>query len=83
MIDEIFEWWENISIKNQKVKMSKPIICINSKTGPEMKQLPEDMNITLSRKMQGVKDEKLVKLVLARVNSGELSMEEMCAEFQK
>ena len=83
MIDEIFERWENISIKNQKVKKSKPIICTNSKTGPEMKQLPNNMTITPWRTMQGVKNEKLVKFVLARVKLGELSMEEMCAEFQK
>ena len=83
LIDEIFDRWENISIKNQKVKKSKPIICTNSKGGPEMKQLPEDMTITPWRTMQGVKDDKLVKSVLARVKSGELSMEEMCAEFQK
>ena len=48
-----------------------------------MKQLPEDMTITPWRKMQGVKDEKLVKSILAHVKLGELSMEEMCAEFQK
>ena len=83
MIDDLFEQWENISIKNQKVRKSKPIICTNSKAGPEMKQLPEDMTITPWRTMQGVKDDKLVKSVLARVKSGELSMEEMCAEFQK
>jgi len=83
LIDEIFDRWENISIKNQKVRKSKPIICTNSKGGPEMKQLPEDMTITPWRTMQGVKDDKLVKSVLARVKSGELSMEEMCAEFQK
>jgi len=40
LIDEIFDMWENIAIKNQKVKKSKPIICTNSKTGPKMKQLP-------------------------------------------
>ena len=48
-----------------------------------MKQLPEDMTITPWRTMQSVKDDKLVKSVLARVKSGELSMEEMCAEFEK
>lgn len=46
LIDEIFYRWENISIKNQKVRKSKPIICTNSKAGPKMKQLPEDMTIT-------------------------------------
>ena len=83
LIDDIFEWWENISIKSQKGKKSKPIICTNSKTGPEMKQLPEDMNVRPWRIMQGVKDEKLGKSVLSRVKSGELSMDEMCAKFQK
>ena len=83
LIDEIFDRWKNISIKNQKFRKSEPIICTNSKVSPEMKQLPEDMTITHWRTMQGVKDDKLVKSVLARVKSGELSMEEMCAEFQK
>ena len=83
MIDDIFEQWENISIKNQKVKKTKSIICTISKTCPEMKQLPEDMTITPWRTTQGVKHEKLVKLVLSCVNSGELSMDEMCTKFQK
>ena len=48
-----------------------------------MKQFSEDMTITHWRTMQGVKDEKLFISVLARVKSGELSMDEMCAEFQK
>ena len=82
MIDEIFERWENISIKNQKVKKSKPIICTNSKTGPEMKQLLEDTTITPWRTMQDVKDDKLVKSILCRVKSGELSMDEMCQNFK-
>ena len=51
LIDEIFDQWENISIKNQKVKKSKPIICTKSKIGPKMKQLPEDMTITPWRTM--------------------------------
>lgn len=46
-----------------------------------MKKLSKDITITPWRTMQGVKDEKLVKSVLSRVNSGELSMDEMCAEF--
>ena len=37
LIDEIFGMWEDIAIKNQKVKKSKPLICSNSKSGPEMK----------------------------------------------
>ena len=51
LIGDIFELWENIGIKNQKVKRSKPIICTNSKTCPEMKQLPDDMTITPWRAM--------------------------------
>jgi len=31
LINEIFSMWENIDIKNQKVKKSKPLICSNSK----------------------------------------------------
>ena len=48
-----------------------------------MKQLPEDMIITPWRKIQGVKDDKLVKSILSHVKSGELSMDETCVEFQK
>ena len=83
LIDEIFSMWENIGIKNQKVKKSKPLICGGSKSGPELKQLPEDMTITPQRALQGVKDEKLFKEILSRVKSGELSLYEMCEEFQK
>ena len=48
-----------------------------------MKKILEDMTITPWRTMQGVKDEKLVKSVMSSVKSGELSMDEMCAIFQK
>ena len=48
-----------------------------------MKQLQEDMTNTPWRIMQGVKDEKIVKSVMSRVKSGELSMDEKCAIFQK
>ena len=48
-----------------------------------MKQPPEDMTVTPWRTMQGVKDEKLFKSILSCVKLGELSMDEMCAEFQK
>ncbi len=48
-----------------------------------MKQLLEDMAITPWRALQGVKDEKIVKAILSRVRSGELSLEEMSEEFQK
>lgn len=69
--------WEDIAIKNQRVKKSKPLICGNSKSALEMKQLLDDMTITPWRAMQGVKDEKIVKTILSRVRSGELSFEEM------
>jgi hypothetical protein len=83
LVDEIFNLWENIGIKNQKVRKYKPLIGSTSKTGPEIKNLPDDMTITPWRTMQGVKDEKLVIAILSRVRSGELSMEEMCDEFKK
>ena len=41
------------------------------------------MTITPWRTMQGVKDETLIATILSRVKSGELSMEEMCNEFDK
>lgn len=75
--------WEDIAIKNQRVKKSKPLICSNNKSAPEMKQLPDDMTITPWREMQGVKDKKVVKTILSRVELGELSLEEMSEEFQK
>ena len=48
-----------------------------------MKLLEKYMNITPWRSMQGVKDENLVKTILSRVKSGELSMNEMSEEFLK
>jgi hypothetical protein len=83
LVDEIFSLWENIGIKNQRVKKAKPLICSTSKTSPEIKNLPEDMTITPWRMIQGVKDETLIIAILSRVRSGELSMEEMCDEFKK
>ena len=83
LIDEIFSMWEDIAFENQRVKKSKPLICSNNKSTPELKQLPDDMTITPWRAMQGVKDEKIVKTILSRVKSGELSLEEMSEEFQK
>ena len=41
------------------------------------------MIITPWRAMQGVKEEKIVKIILSRAKSGELSLEEMSKEFQK
>lgn len=83
MIDHIFELWDNVGIKSQKVIKSKPLICTSSKSGPEMKLLLEDMTITPWRSIQGVNDEKLVKTILPHVKSGELSLEEMYEEFIK
>ena len=83
LIDDIFSMWEDIGIKNQRVKMSKPLICSNSKSTLELKQLPDDMTITPWRAMQGVKDEKIFKTLLSRMKSGGLSLEEMSEEFQK
>jgi len=74
LINGIFNMWENIGIKNQKVKRSKPLICSNSKSGPEIKKLLEDMTITPWRALQGVKDEKLVKEILCHMRSRELSL---------
>jgi hypothetical protein len=82
LIDDIFTLWKNISIKNQRVKKAKPLICGTSKLGPEIKNLSDDMTITPWRKIQRVKDDKLIIAILSRVRSGELSMEEMCDEFK-
>ena len=75
--------WENIGIKNQRVNKAKPFICGTSKTGPDIKNLPDDMTITPWRSIQGVKDDKLIITILSCVRSGELSMEEMFDEFKK
>jgi hypothetical protein len=75
LIDEIFTLWGNISIKNQRVKKAKPLICGTSKTGPKIKNLSDDMTITPWRSIQGVKDEKLTIAILSCVRLGELSME--------
>ena len=83
MIDEIFTLWENVGIKNQRVKKVKPLICGTSKTNPDLKHLPDDMTITTWRSIEGVKDDTLIISILSRVRSGELSMEEMCDEFKK
>ena len=83
LIDEIFTLWENISIKNQRVKKAKPLICGTSKTSPDIKNIPYDMNITPWRSIQGVKGDKIIITIVSCVRSGELSMEEMCDEFKK
>jgi len=78
LINKIFRMWENIEIKNQKVKNCKPLICSSSKSGLKMKMLPEDITITPWRALQGVKDEKLLRTILSCVSLGELSLDEMC-----
>ena len=83
LIDDIFTLWEDISVKNQRVKKAKPLICGTSKTCPDTKNILDDMTITTWISIQGVKDDKLIITILSRVRSGELSMEEMCDEFKK
>ena len=41
------------------------------------------MTITPWRALQGVKDETLISTILSHVKLGELSMDEMCNEFEK
>ena len=83
LINEIFEMWQNIGIKSEKVKNFKPLICPNSKSGLEMKLFPEDMTSTSWRAMQEVKDEKLFKTILSRLKSRELSLDKISEEFLK
>ena len=59
------------------------MICGTNKIGSKIKNLLDDMTITLWRTIQGMKDEKLIIAILSRVRSEELSMEEMCDEFKK
>jgi hypothetical protein len=77
LIYEIFNLWENIGIKNQRVNKAKPLVYSTSKTGPEIKNMPGDMTIKPWRTIRGVKDEKLFISILLHVRSGELSMEKM------
>ena len=83
LIEDIFILWENIGIKNQKVEKSKVVPWTGGKSGPNIKNFPEDITITPWRTMQGVKDETLIATILSKVNPGELSMEEMWNEFDK
>ena len=75
--------WGNIGIKNQKVNKIKEATWNSCEGGPGVKNFLEYMTITLWRALQGVKDETLISTILSCVNSGELSMEEMCNEFEK
>ena len=40
LVEDIFSMWENISIKNQKVKKIKVVPWTGSKSGPDVKKLP-------------------------------------------
>jgi hypothetical protein len=57
------------------------LICGTSKTGSDIKNLPDDMTITPWRSIQGVKDVKLIINILLGVRLREFSVEEMCDEF--
>ena len=46
LIDEIFSLWENIGIKNQKVKKNKFLVGNICKTGLKMKNMPKHVTIT-------------------------------------
>jgi hypothetical protein len=59
LIDEIFTLWENVSIKNQRVKKAKPLIYDTIKTGPDIQNILDDMTITPWRSIQGVQMIKL------------------------
>ena len=80
---DIFSMWDNIDIKNQRVKKIKVVPWTGGKSVHDFKNFPEDMTITHWRTMQSVKDETLIATISSRVNSGDLSMEEMCSEFDK
>ena len=82
LIEEIFNTWDNIGIKNQKVNKIKVVAWSSGQGGPDIKNLSEDMTITPWRALQGVNDEKIISTILSHVNSGDLSMEEMCNEFE-
>jgi hypothetical protein len=54
-----------------------------SKTGLDIKNIPDDMIVIPWISIQGVNDDKLIIILLSHVRLGELSMEEMCDEFKK
>ena len=82
-IDYIFSMWGSIDIKNKKVKINKVAGWSNAQGGPDVKNLPKDMIITHWRSLHAMKVEILIFTILSRVNSCELSMEEMCNKFGK
>ena len=46
LIEEIFNMWDNIGIKNEKVKKIKAAAWSCSQGCPDVKNFPEDMTIT-------------------------------------
>ena len=73
------EYWH----KKSKGKKSKLATWSSGQGGPDVKNFPEDMDITPWRSLQDVKDETLLCTIFSRVKSGELDTEEMCNEFEK
>ena len=69
--------------KKSKSEKSKVLPWTGGKSGPNIKKLPEEMNITPWITMQGVKDETLIATISSWVNLGGLSMEEIFNEFDK
>ena len=69
--------------KKSKSEISKVLPWTGGKSGLDIKKLPEEMTITPWITMQGVKDETPRATIFSWVQSAELSMEEMCNEFDK
>ena len=83
LIEQIFNMWDNIGIKIQKVKKIKAVAWSSGQGGLGVKNFPKDVTIIPWRALQSVKDETLTSTIFLCVKSGELSMEEMCNEFEK
>ena len=87
--DQIFTMWENKEVKGQKVKKGKldPQVEAKGSKGKKIEftieEAAEDMKLTPWRALQGIKDETLLKSVLSRVLSKELSLDEMVVELSK
>jgi hypothetical protein len=83
--DEIFTMWESKEVKGQKVKKGKVDPQVEAKASKNKKQefiieeAAEDIKLTPSRSLQGIKDETLLVSVLSR----ELSLDDMVLEFSK
>ena len=65
LIEDIFNMWDNIGIKNQKGKKIKAIAWSSDQRGPNVKNLLEDLTITPWISLKGVKDETLVATILS------------------